>query len=203
MSLLFRRRLLPTFSKTHRCQSEVVFLGHIISASGIRPDSRKTEAIRDIKEPSNVSELRSFLGMVNQLGNWLKKTSHFVISFQRKTWVWDVDQARAFKTLKDALSSPPVLAMYHLNKEPKVSVDALSYGLGAVLLQEWGDKWKPVAYASRSHARSPQLNNAMRRWKRKACLFGDQALDLLPLRIQWFRMRLMQYLYFIVHVPRK
>ena len=48
--------------------SEVVFLGYIITSVGIRPDPRKTDAIMEMKEPTNVGELRSFLGMVNQLG---------------------------------------------------------------------------------------------------------------------------------------
>ncbi|KAF0022040.1 hypothetical protein F2P81_025707 [Scophthalmus maximus] len=51
--------------------SEVVFLGHIITSEGIRPDPRKTVAIREMKEPGNVGELRSFLGMVNQLGKFI------------------------------------------------------------------------------------------------------------------------------------
>ncbi|XP_056149742.1 uncharacterized protein LOC130124306 [Lampris incognitus] len=45
---------------------KVVFLGHII-----HPDPRKTEAIMEMKEPTNVGELRSFLGMVNQLGKFI------------------------------------------------------------------------------------------------------------------------------------
>ena len=50
--------------------SEVVFLGHIITSEGIRPDPRKTEAIMKMREPGNVGDLRSFLGMVNQLGKF-------------------------------------------------------------------------------------------------------------------------------------
>jgi len=51
--------------------SEVLFLGHIITAAGISPDPRKTEAITELEEPTNVGELRSFLGMVNQLGKFI------------------------------------------------------------------------------------------------------------------------------------
>ena len=54
--------------KCELSKSEVVFLGHIITSVGIRPDPRKTDAIMEMKEPTNVGELRSFLGMVNQLG---------------------------------------------------------------------------------------------------------------------------------------
>ncbi len=51
--------------------SKVVFLGHIITAAHIHPNPRKIEAITEMKEPTNVSELRSFLSMVNQLGKFI------------------------------------------------------------------------------------------------------------------------------------
>lgn len=58
-------------SKCKFGKREVKFLGYIISADGVRPDPEKTRAIQDMKEPSNRSELRSFRGMVNQLGKFL------------------------------------------------------------------------------------------------------------------------------------
>ena len=61
-----------------------------------------------------------------------------------------MDQATAFTSLKRALSSAPVLAMYDPNRDTKVSADASSYGLGGVLLQKWEEEWRPVAYASQS-----------------------------------------------------
>ena len=54
-----------------------------------------------------------------------------------------MDQATAFETLKEALSSPPVLAMYDPNKDTKVSV-----AMGGILLQTYEDEWKPVAYVN-------------------------------------------------------
>ncbi len=57
--------------KCELSKRKVHFLGHINSAEGISPDPAKTAAIRNMTEPSNVSELRSFLGMVNQLGRFI------------------------------------------------------------------------------------------------------------------------------------
>ncbi|XP_041671079.1 neoverrucotoxin subunit beta-like [Cheilinus undulatus] len=113
-------------SKCELSKSEVVFLGHVISAAGIRPDPRKTEAIMELKEPSNVSEVRSFLGMVNQLGKFTPQLAEkdkplCNLLSKKNCWVWETDQARAFETLKKALSSPPVLAMYDPNRDTKVS----------------------------------------------------------------------------------
>ncbi|XP_061920402.1 uncharacterized protein K02A2.6-like [Entelurus aequoreus] len=136
-------------------KSEVTFLGHVLSTSGISPDPSKTEAVRKMQEPTTVTELRSFLGMINQLGKFVPqlaerdKPLRDLLS-KKNCWVWGVDQARAFQDLKDALTSTPVLAMYDPNRECKVSADASSYGLGGVLLQKWEEEWRPVAYMSRS-----------------------------------------------------
>ena len=66
-------------------------------------------------------------------------------------WLWGPEQDHAFNTLEEELTKPTVLVLYDLEAESKVSADASSFGLGAVLLQQKGDSnWRPVAYASRS-----------------------------------------------------
>lgn len=215
-------------------RSEVIFLGHVISANGVQPDPEKTSAVRDMREPSNVSELRSFLGMVTQLGKFIPhlaetdKPLRDLLS-KKNDWVWGQPQQSAFDRLKYQLSSTPVLALYDPNKELKLSADASSYGLGAVLLQKEEDEWRPVAYASRSLTETEQRYAQVEKealgltWgcerfrafligqhfqletdhKPLVSLLGSQALSDLPPRIQRFRMRLMAYSYTIHHVPGK
>lgn len=198
------------------------------------PDPDKTQAVKDMKEPSNVSELRSFLGMVNQLGKFIPnlaekdKPLRDLLS-TKNMWYWGHDQQKAFHNLKQELSSPPVLQLYNPNKPLKISADASSFGLGAVMLQKEGDVWSPVAYASRSLTPTEQryaqvekealaLTLACERFndfilglhfeletdhKPLVSLLGGQALDALPPRIQRFRMRLMRYSYTIKHIPGK
>ena len=137
-------------------QSELPYLGQIIDGDGIRIDPGKVKAIVDMAEPTDVSELRRFLGMVNQLMNFcpdLAEKTHALRELLRKqnAWIWGQPQKRAFNVLKDELSSNRVLALYDPKRETIVSADASSFGLGSVLLQrQLTGEMRPVAYASRS-----------------------------------------------------
>ena len=53
--------------KCEFAKTELTFLGHLIDQHGIRPDPDKTSAIRSLSPPSNITKLRRFLGMTNQL----------------------------------------------------------------------------------------------------------------------------------------
>ncbi len=69
----------------------------------------------------------------------------------KRSWVWGPSQREACTKVKEELARPTVLALYNPQAQLKISADASSFGLGAVLLQQMGNKdWKPVAYASRS-----------------------------------------------------
>ena len=82
------------------------------------------------------------------LRDLLSKDSH---------WMWDRVQEEAFNEIKWQLISTPVLAIYDPQLETKVSADASSYGVRAVMLQKQQEgKWKPVAFISRALTRTEQ-----------------------------------------------
>ena len=56
--------------------NSIHFAGHVISDSGIRPDDDKFAALRNFQQPTNVKELRSFLGLVTQFhGSGFRSTN--------------------------------------------------------------------------------------------------------------------------------
>ena len=60
--------------KKQKCQflrNSVVYLGHHIDASGLSPCAEKVQAVRDAPAPTNVSELKSFLGLLNYYSKFL------------------------------------------------------------------------------------------------------------------------------------
>ena len=136
-------------------QTELKFLGHIVSKDGIHADPDKTAALVNIKPLYNVSELRRFMGMANQMGNFMPRLAELsqplreLLSTKRQL-SRESSQNRAFTQVKEELSKPIVLALYNPQADREVSADASSYGLGAVLLHRSGSLWKPVAYASRT-----------------------------------------------------
>ena len=142
--------------KCHFSVDRVTFLGHVIDQAGVHPDPKKVEAIQLMGSPKSPSDVRRFLGMVTQLGQFtssLAKTSnplHDLLS-KRNAWCWEESQETAFQSLKQLLISRLTLSFYSPDRETLVSADASSYGLSSVILQKQPDNmWKPVAYASRA-----------------------------------------------------
>ena len=143
--------------KCEYSKSSIKFLGHIISSEGITIDPEKVEAITNFPKPTNITELRRLLGMVNHVAkfagpNLADKTRALRDLLKKENdWTWDAPQEEAFQYIKKQLSSAPVLAHYSSSRKTRLSTDASSYGLGAVLQQKQDDGiFKPVFYASRS-----------------------------------------------------
>ena len=74
-------------------QQEIDFLGFVINKDGVKADPRKTEAILEMLYPTNVAELRRFLGMVNYLGRYLQNLSSVLqpvteLLEKDRAWTW-------------------------------------------------------------------------------------------------------------------
>lgn len=142
-----------------KCQfskESVKFLGHVVDPTGIRPDPDKVTAIRRVRTPANVGDVRRFLGMVNQMSKFSPNLPEETQSLREllikdNAWVWGEPKQRSFDRIKELLTNAPVLALYDPNLETVLSADASSFGLGAVLLQRQpSGVLKPVAFISRS-----------------------------------------------------
>ena len=215
-------------------KTSLTFLGHTIDEKGISPDPQKTDAISKMASPKTTTELRRFMGMVNQLGKFspriadLTKPMRELLSTKR-AWSWGPAQEEAFAKVKAELTAHTVLALYDPQADTKISADASSHGLGAVLLQKTKQEWRPVAYASRAMSETETRYAQIEKealaitWacekfstyilgkhisietdhKPLVPLLGSKHLDNLPPRVLRFRLRLMRFSYSIQHVPGK
>ena len=142
-----------SFAKLSKCDfwlKEVSFLGHIVSAEGIRVDLVKIEAIVNWKPPRNVTEVRSFLGLAGYYRRFVQGFSVIASSLTRLLrkgvkFEWDDKCQSSFETLKEILVEAPVLIQPTSGRDYTVYSDATMIGLGCVLMQDG----KVVAYASR------------------------------------------------------
>ena len=135
---------------------KLIFAGHLLTANGIKPDQAKTDAILHIKPPTNVTEVRSFLGLVNFCNRFIKDFATISEPIRRLTrkkqpFIWKLEQQTAFDKLKQALQDPQIMAYYNPNAKIKLIVDASPFGLGGILSQRQPDgEFKVVSYGSRA-----------------------------------------------------
>ena len=143
-------------SKCHCMQTSVEYLGHVLDANGVHTTPSKQRAIAEARAPDNVTELRSFLGLVNYYGRFLPNVStvlHPLNRLLRKgaAWLWTRKCQEAFQVIKEMLSSDLVLAHYDPTLPLSLAADASAYGVGAVISQRYpDDSERPIAFASRT-----------------------------------------------------
>ena len=137
---------------------EIEYLGHKITKEGLQPTESKVRAVAHAPVPTRVSELRSFLGLINYYGKFvphLSTTAAPLYSLLQKNtpWHWSTAQQSAFDEIKGLLQSSDLLVHFDPHKEIILSCDASPYGLGAVLSHRMEDNTeRPIAYASRTLA---------------------------------------------------
>ncbi|GBG60105.1 hypothetical protein CBR_g3349 [Chara braunii] len=154
VSLLRQRKFKINGEKCEFGRTRVLYLGHEISAEGLKLDDTKVASIRDWPRPQSVTEMRSFLGMTGYYRTFVKNYSIVAAPFTDliclgTPWEWTDECEAAFMHLKHALTHYEVLKLPDPDKPFIVTTDASQYGIGAVLAQQEGPKLRPVEYMSK------------------------------------------------------
>ena len=106
----------------------VVYLGHKIDRDGLHPTDEKVRAIQDAPHPTNVKELRAWLGLLNYYGRFLCNLSttlaplHVLLRKETK-WQWGKDQNEAFVAAKNLLQSDSLLVHFDQDKPIPLACD--------------------------------------------------------------------------------
>ena len=151
------RNLKLNKNKCHINKHEISYVGHILSKDGLKPDTKKTEAITAMPAPENREQLQRFLGMLTYLAKFIPNLSQVASPLRTLLekdveWHWQCEQESSFKKLKQLATEAPVLKYFDPTKPTELSVDASSKGLGAVLIQEG----HPITYASKALTQTQQ-----------------------------------------------
>ena len=138
--------------------SELDFLGHRVTARGIRPLEDKVSAVRNFPQPSSLRGLREFLGMVNFYHRFipncagLSQPFNQLLSSSKHTscqLTWDEAATTAFHAIKQALADATLLVHPKPLAPTCIMADSSEYAVGAVLQQYIDDGQHPIAYFSK------------------------------------------------------
>ncbi|GKE25249.1 putative nucleotidyltransferase, ribonuclease H [Tanacetum coccineum] len=126
------------------------FLGHVVNEQGIQVDPTKVEAVLRWNPLRTPSEIRSFLGLAGYYRRFIKYFSRIAspltaLTQKASKFIWGREEEQAFETLKQQLSSAPILALPDGTEDYVVYSDASHKGFRCVLMQ----RDKVIAYMSR------------------------------------------------------
>ncbi|GJW18357.1 putative nucleotidyltransferase, ribonuclease H, partial [Tanacetum coccineum] len=131
-------------------QDEVEFLGHKIKDGGLMMDGAKIKVIQDWKPPTKVTELRSFLRLVNYYRRFIMGYPAIASPLtdllkKNKAWIWNEEFQAVFESLKKAVMEEPVLRLPDVTMPFELHTDASKFAIGGVPMQDG----HPIAFESR------------------------------------------------------
>jgi len=140
-------------------QSQVQYLGYVLSENGVSASPEKVTAVRKYPTPKNVRDVRAFLGLSSFYRRLVPRFAELakpltMLTRKDREFSWGPSQQKAFDGLKDRLCTTPVLAYPNFKLPFILTTDASGIAVAAVLSQVQDGLERPLAYASR------QLNAA-------------------------------------------
>ena len=140
--------------------SKVAFLGHEVSEQGIATDPEKAKTVRDWPQPKSATEVRQFVGLASYYRKFIPNFATICKPLHKLTeknskFVWNDQTQNAFDTLKQSLTTAPILSYPMLQDQPfLLDTDASNVGVGAVLSQLQDGEEKVICYYSKCLSRS-------------------------------------------------
>lgn len=150
----------------HKCdilQTEVEYVGHIISYGCIAPNPKKTVAVMNFPQIKTLKQLSCFLGLAGYFRKFIEAYAAIArplkeLERRQTPFIIGPTEQYAIESLKRALACKPVLQMFHPERETELHTDASQYGYGAMLLQRNPEDMKlhPIYYSSRKTSDAEQ-----------------------------------------------
>jgi len=145
------------YAKPSKCdfnKAEVEFCGHLVNAEGIKIHPRNIEVVQNWPVPKDVSDVRSFLGLVNYFRDFIPSMAEICFPLtelltDKASWRWTPMEQSAMLTLIHHITSAPVLHYYDPDLPVHAFTDASGFGVSGWLGQEVEGRMRPVLFWSR------------------------------------------------------
>lgn len=133
---------------------EVKYLGYVLSKEGLKIDWDKIKPIVDYPAPTNIKQLRRFLGMIGWYSRFIENFATIKVPLTNLLhkdckWHWGPEQQDSFENLKLAITKAPVLVRPDFTLPFQIHADASNFAVGAVLTQVQNGEEHPICFTSR------------------------------------------------------
>ena len=134
LDVLEEAGLMLNESKCVFASSSIEYLGHIIDGQGLHPSPTKVEAVKRAPVPTNITELKSFLGLINYYHKFLPQFSTtmallYQLLCKDSKWQWTKTHDQAYQKPKELLQSSSLLVHFDPQKPLVLSCDTSPYGI--------------------------------------------------------------------------
>ena len=167
-SILAKNNLRLTTNKCEFFKSKLTFLGYEISASGVRPPTERIDAINQFPIPTNSTDLRRFMGMINFFRQMIPNfaaiafpvTELLRLHPKSKDLKWDHNATESFNKLKQSLAECPTLKFPSPDTSHyQLVTDSSNHAAGAALYQMIDNKPHPVGFFSKKLSQQQQTQS--------------------------------------------
>ena len=146
-------------NKCHLFQTEVQYLGHVVTPNGVKTQPEKVQTVKEWPTPQCVTEVRSFVGLVSYYRRFIPNMSKIAkplygLYDKSVEFLWTVECELAFQKLKECLITAPVLAYPQSEGQYIIDCDASNYAMGGVLSQEQDGVVRVIAYGSKTFSKA-------------------------------------------------
>ena len=171
------------YLKPEKCdfhQDKIEYLGLIVGQGYLHMDPKKIKTVKEWPIPLSKRDLKSFLGFCNFYRRFIKDFSKIARPLHDMlkrdvSFFWGDEAQVSFDKLIDVICSEPILMIPRDNAPYRVEADASDHALGGVLSQYVDDKWRPVAFMSKS------LNPAERNYE----IYDKELLAIMSCLEEW------------------
>ena len=129
---------------------EILILEVVVGWEQVQIENNKVKAVKEWSTPTKVKEVESFLEFVNFYRRFIKNFSYMAKPLnklkEKKEWNWTDKHQKAFKELKEKITSQLVLFLLRKEGKFRLETNASKHAIGEVLFQEQEEKWKPIVF---------------------------------------------------------